>query len=323
MIYHIIAFGVGILLDFLLGDPHKMPHPIRLIGRFIAFLEKKLNSGEKEKALKGGRIMLCLVLFTSSALTGGILILSYWIHPICGIAVEAVMMYYIMAARSLRDESMKVYKELKKGEIEKARFAVSMIVGRDTAVLDDIGITKAAVETVAENASDGVIAPMLYTAVGGPILGFFYKAANTMDSMVGYKNEKYIHFGRAAALFDDFVNYLPSRISAYLMMLACLFCGKDFSMKNAYRIHKRDARKHASPNSAQTESCCAGALGIRLAGNAYYFGKLYEKPFIGEDRRPVVYEDIKRANKLMLTTAILCAALMIALMLLIYCSLGH
>lgn len=323
MIYHVIAFGVGILLDFLLGDPQKMPHPIRLIGRFIAFLEKKLNSGEKEKALKGGRIMLCLVLFASSALTAVILILSYWIHLICGIAVEAALTYYIMAARSLRDESMKVYKELKKGEVEKARFAVSMIVGRDTSVLDDIGITKAAVETIAENASDGVIAPMLYTAVGGPILGFFYKAANTMDSMVGYKNEKYIHFGRAAALFDDFVNYLPSRISAYLMMLACLFCGKDFSMKNAYKIHKRDARKHASPNSAQTESCCAGALGIRLAGNAYYFGKLYEKPFIGEDKRPVVYEDIKRANKLMLTTAILCAALLIALMLLIYCSLGQ
>lgn len=249
-----------------------------------------------------------------------------------GVVIEAVLTYYILATKCLKVESMKVYHALKENNVEKARFAVSMIVGRDTSVLDDIGIAKAAIETVAENTSDGIIAPMLYTALGGPILGFAYKSINTMDSMVGYKNDRYLNFGRCAAHLDDVVNFLPSRISAYLMMIGCgiLSClprnrKKDpqgnklqenniFSMKGAYRIHKRDSRKHASPNSAQTESTCAGALGIQLAGPAVYFGEVHNKPFIGDADRPVEYEDIPRANQLLYATTFLCELICLGLM---------
>ena len=195
-----------------------------------------------------------------------------------------------------------------------ARKAVSMIVGRDTESLDEEGVAKAAIETVAENTSDGVIAPMLYTALGGPILGFFYKAVNTMDSMVGYKNEKYLYFGRAAAKLDDAINFLPARISAYLMILAAFIGGKNFNGKQAYKIYKRDNRNHASPNSAQTESVCAGALGVQLAGDASYFGKVVKKPYIGDHLRKVEYEDIKRVNHLMYLTAWICEILCLILM---------
>ena len=319
MIYHILAFVIGFGLDMLIGDPHNMPHPIRAIGSLIGYLEKKWNRKDEKAARRNGRLLVVTVTGCTVLVTAAVLIVPYLLHPVAGMAVEAVLTYYILAARSLRDESMKVCKALEKGDVEGARFAVSMIVGRDTAVLSETGIAKAAIETVAENTSDGVIAPMLYTAVGGPILGFFYKAVNTMDSMVGYKNERYLHFGRAAALLDDVVNYLPSRISAYLMMAACLFCGKDYSVKGAYRIHKRDSRKHASPNSAQTESTCAGALGIQLAGDASYFGVVHKKPFIGDPLRPVETADIRRANRLMLATAVLCAALCTGGLLLIRC----
>ena len=186
-----------------------------------------------------------------------------------------------------------------------------MIVGRDTACLDEEGVAKAAIETVAENTCDGVIAPMLFLAAGGPVLGFFYKAVNTMDSMIGYHNEKYLYFGKVAARLDDVLNFIPARISAILMIIASFLAGKPFCSKNALKIYKRDRRKHASPNSAQTEAVCAGALGIRLAGDASYFGKIVKKPYIGEARRRAEYEDIRRANHLMYLTAWLCEILCI------------
>lgn len=209
---------------------------------------------------------------------------------------------------------MKVYQELKKGDIAASRKAVSMIVGRDTECLDETGVAKAAIETVAENTSDGVIAPMIFTAIGGPILGFFYKAVNTMDSMVGYKNDRYLYFGRTAAKLDDIVNYIPARISALLMVVSCFLCGKEFDGKRAWYIFKRDRYRHASPNSAQTEAVCAGALGIRLAGNASYFGKIVEKPYIGDAERAVETEDIKRADRLLYTTAVLCEAICLSVL---------
>lgn len=249
-------------------------------------------------------------------MTACILIGAYVLHPYLGMLIETIMTYQILATKCLKTESMKVYKCLKEEGIEEARRAVSMIVGRDTAVLDEEGVAKAAIETVAENTSDGVIAPMLYTALGGPILGFLYKAVNTMDSMVGYKNDKYLYFGRAAAKLDDAVNFLPSRISACLMILAAFLGGHAYDGKRAYKIYRRDNRKHASPNSAQTESVCAGALGIQLAGDASYFGKIVKKPYIGDALRKVEYEDIQRVNHLMYLTVgiseILCLVLMIA-----------
>ena len=320
MKYHIIAFFLGFLLDLLLGDPYCFPHPIRLIGSLIAKLDKWLckkdDPGNEKKKLKNGRILVVIVLTVTAAVTACILIGAYVLHPYLGMLIETIMTYQILATKCLKTESMKVYKCLKEEGIEEARRAVSMIVGRDTAVLDEEGVAKAAMETVAENTSDGVIAPMLYTALGGPILGFLYKAVNTMDSMVGYKNDKYLYFGRAAAKLDDAVNFLPSRISACLMILAAFLGGHAYDGKRAYKIYRRDNRKHASPNSAQTESVCAGALGIQLAGDASYFGKIVKKPYIGDALRKVEYEDIQRVNHLMYLTVgiseILCLVLMIA-----------
>ena len=196
---------------------------------------------------------------------------------------------------------MKVYNALKEEGLEEGRKAVSMIVGRDTERLDEKGVVKAAVETIAENFSDGVAAPMFYMMLGGTLAGYFYKAVNTMDSMVGYKNEKYYYFGFAAAKLDDLANFIPARLSAFVMIAAAFLTGLDG--KNAWKIFWRDRFNHKSPNSAQTEAVCAGALRVQLAGNAYYFGKLYEKPTIGDDLRPVENRDIRRANRLMMGTA--------------------
>ncbi len=322
MKYHITAFFLGYLLDLLLGDPYWLFHPIRLIGHLILSLEKKLHLTEKKKnkktELRHGIYLVVIVLIFTVGVTMAILLVAYSIHPYAGVFVETIMTYQILAVKCLKVESMKVYQALKTEGIEKARQAVSMIVGRDTQVLDEEGVAKAAIETVAENTSDGVIAPMLYTAVGGPVLGFFYKAVNTMDSMVGYKNETYLYFGRAAAKLDDIVNYLPARISAYLMITAAFLGGKQFDGKAAYQIYQRDHGNHASPNSAQTESVCAGALGLQLAGDASYFGKVVKKPYIGDAIRKVEYEDIRRINKLMYLSAwlceIICLGIMIAVM---------
>lgn len=321
MRYHMIAFGGGFLLDLLLGDPCFLPHPVRLIGRCITAAEKRIRGKALEdggKEIRQGAILVSLVLISVVTVSAFLLWAAYRLHPYAGMLVEGLMTYQILAVKSLKEESTKVYQRLKEGNLIQARTAVSMIVGRDTDCLDEEGVTRAAVETVAENTSDGVIAPMLYLALGGPVLGFFYKAVNTMDSMVGYKNEKYLYFGRAAAKLDDAVNWIPARISACLMIAAAFLAGRDFSGRGAVRIYRRDRRNHASPNSAQTESVCAGALGIRLAGDAVYFGKTVRKPYIGEELRRVEYEDIKRVNRLLYITAWLCES--ICLLLLFLCN---
>lgn len=304
---HLMSLLAGFALDLCLGDPCTLPHPVRAVGRLISHTERWLRPlfPETERGeLTAGAVFAVFVLFV----TGGTVFVLLWaagLEPSGWLlfAAETVMTWYLLAARSLRDESRKVYTALKAGDAEAARYAVSMIVGRDTGCLDEEGITKAAVETVAENASDGVIAPLFYLALGGPVLGWMYKAVNTMDSMVGYRNEAYLYFGRAAARLDDVLNWLPSRLSAFLFIVSACLLRMDAA--GAYRIWKRDRRNHKSPNSAQTESACAGALGIRLAGDAWYFGTLQKKPFIGDAGRPVEAEDIRRANRLMLTSAVL------------------
>lgn len=316
IVYHGIAFLAGFVLDLLFGDPHWLPHPIRLIGRLISFLEKKLYDETKNLRARGG-VLVVLVLLITGVVSGGILYFVYRIQPVAGCAVESIMTYQILAVRSLKVESMKVYDALQTGTIEDARRAVSMIVGRDTACLNEAGVTKAAVETVAENTSDGVIAPMIALAVGGPFFGFLYKAVNTMDSMIGYKNDRYLLFGRTAAKLDDVVNYLPARISAYLMIAAAYLAGRDFDGTRAFSVYRRDRRKHASPNSAHTEAVCAGALGVRLAGDASYFGKIVKKPYIGDDVRPVEISDIRRANRLLYVTAFLCEAILLVLLIVV------
>lgn len=294
---------IGFGLDCLLGDPYTLPHPIRLMGSMIAGLETHLRKLLPNRERLAGALLAIIVLMVSTTIPAALLLLCYRWNVWLGAAVEGIFCYYLLAAKCLRDESMKVYSAMAHGDVEGARKAVSMIVGRDTAVLDERGIIKAAVETVAENTSDGVTAPMFYIMLGGAVAGFFYKAANTMDSMLGYKNEKYINFGRFAAKLDDVLNFVPSRITAWLMIAAAFLLKLDG--KKAYRIWRRDRFNHASPNSAQTEAVCAGALGVMLAGDAYYFGQLYPKKTIGDDWRLIEHEDIRRANALMYAATIL------------------
>ena len=303
------ALLTGYVLDLIFGDPRQIYHPIRIIGNLIAVLEKgirkvfpKTSKGE----LAGGTMLVVLVVLICTAVPAALLGLAAWIHPVVYWLLASFWCWQILATKSLKTESMKVYAPLKEGDLPAARRAVAMIVGRDTERLTEEGVAKAAVETVAENTSDGIVAPLIFLALGGPALGFFYKAVNTMDSMVGYKSERYLYFGRTAARLDDVLNFLPSRISAWLMILAAAFLGMDG--KNAKRIYLRDRRNHASPNSAQTEAVMAGALRVQLAGDAWYFGELYKKPTIGDPFRAVEPEDIVRANRLMYLTSALALA---------------
>ena len=298
-----ILCTAGVALDWLFGDPRILYHPVRMMGKLISWLEKPLRRWAGEDSKKQERAGGILWALTAGISSGMPFMILKAVRKKCGaaaLALETFWCFQLLAARSLQSESMKVYEHLEADDLPGARKAVSMIVGRDTENLTEKGVTKAAVETVAENTSDGVTAPLLYMLAGGPVLGFFYKAINTMDSMLGYKNEKNLHFGRMAAKMDDLANYIPSRISALLMILSSAMLGMDGA--GALKIWRRDRRKHASPNAAQTESVCAGALGVELAGDAYYFGKLYEKDTIGDPVRPIETEDIKKANWLMAST---------------------
>lgn len=307
---HLLALLIGFCLDLLLGDPHWAPHPVRAIGALIAGLEKGLRrlfpkspAGE----LVGGVVLVLLTLAIPTGLTVLLLWACRQVSPWLALAAESLLSYQLLATKSLADESRKVYDALKTGGLDQARYAVSMIVGRDTASLDEAGVARAAVETVAENASDGVIAPLIFLAIGGAPLGMVYKAVNTMDSMVGYKNDQYLWFGRCAAKLDDVVNFIPARLAGLLMCLGAGFSG--FDAPNALRIFRRDRKNHKSPNSAHTEAAAAGALHIQLGGSNYYFGKLVEKPTIGDADHPVEPLDIVRVNRLMYATAFLALVL--------------
>lgn len=304
--YSLYACIIGFILDLIVGDPYFLYHPVRLIGKLIEIFERILRKifTNKPSSLKvAGFILVLIVCFITTGTAFIINIIAYKLNIFLGIGTESIICYFMFAAKSLKTESMKVYKRLETNDIEGARKAVSMIVGRDTKNLDKQGIIKASVETVAENLSDGVIAPLIYILLGGSVFGVFYKTINTMDSMIGYKNDEYIYFGRYAAKLDDAANFIPSRLSALMMILASVILKKDY--KNAIRVFKRDRFKHSSPNSAQTESVCAGALRIQLAGSAYYFGKLYKKPFIGDSIECIKAINIVDANRLMYVSAIL------------------
>lgn len=310
-----IVLCVGFLLDLLLGDPHWLWHPVRGMGKGIQWTEKALRNSlkireerelDKEKKRVSGTILVIIVIILSVGIPALFLYMAWRIHPWLKIVVECVMCYQMLAMKSLKVESMKVYYALKEKNLEKARIKVSMIVGRDTEQLEEEGIIKASIETVAENTSDGVIAPLFYMMLFGVLGGFFYKAVNTMDSMIGYKNDAYCYFGTTAAKLDDVLNFIPARISAICMIIATFFL--KLNVKNAIVIFRRDRYQHASPNSAQTEAVCAGALSVQLAGDAYYFGQRYHKPSIGDANRAVETEDIKRANHLMYGTSIVVMA---------------
>ena len=300
----------GFVLDALFGDPAWLPHPVVYMGKAISKLEKflrpRLPKTPQGELLGGAIVAFCLPVGTF-LLTGLVCWGAARLHPLLGLAVQMFWCGQALAARGLVQESTNVYKELKKPDLPGARKAVSRIVGRDTAELTAEGVTKAAVETVAEHASDGVIAPLLYMLIGGAPLALTYKAINTMDSMLGYKNEKYLYFGRVPAKLDDVANYIPSRLAGLLWVAAAALTGN--SARGAWKIWRRDRRRHASPNSAQTESACAGALGVQLAGPAYYFGQYYPKLTIGDALRPIEPEDILRANRMMVAESILALAI--------------
>ena len=310
---HFLALLLGFCVDLLLGDPRRLPHPVQGMGWLIARLEQPLRAAfpkTKRGERRAGVCMVLLVAGLTGLSTALVLIFAYLLHPAVCFALEVVICWQILATKSLRTESMKVVRALEQGSLDDGRHAVSMIVGRDTARLSEEEVLAAAVETVAENASDGILAPLLWTAVLGPVGGMCYKAVNTMDSMIGYQNDRYRNFGRAAALLDDGCNFLPARISGFLMCIAS-FAG--FDGKRAFRIFFRDRKNHKSPNSAHTEAACAGALGLQLGGTHLYFGKPVEKPTIGDAVRTICRADVRRANDLALITALLALLLFDAL----------
>lgn len=302
--FHIGAIIAGFVLDLIIGDPRWLYHPVRIIGKMISAGEK-LARGLFPKTSKGefigGMVMSIAVILVSGAVPFFLLWGAGSISPWLRFGLEAFFCCQIFATKSLKTESMKVYHQLKKGDMKEARKFLSWIVGRDTEGLGEKQVTKAAVETVAENTSDGIIAPMIYMFLGGAPLAFLYKGVNTLDSMIGYKNDKYLYFGRFAAKTDDVFNFVPAVLSGLIMVLASFICG--FNGKNAWKIFLRDRHNHSSPNSAKTEAVCAGALEIQLAGDAWYFGKLVKKKTIGDPLREPEPEDIKRANMLLYATA--------------------
>lgn len=309
---------IAFIADLIFGDPSIIPHPVVIIGKIIPFFEKKLrrffpNTDKGE--YYAGVIMAIIIMGASFTVSLLISVLFFKISPFLFGLVQAWWCWQCIAIKDLNKETANIYRTLKEGSIEDARVAVARVVGRDTSHLTYEEIIKAAIETVAENFTDGIIAPIMYMSIFGAPLALMYKAVNTMDSMVGYKNEKYMFFGRPAARIDDIFNFIPARIAAFIWIVSSGMAGYD--MAGAYRIWKRDRYNHASPNSAQTESACAGALGIQLAGPAQYFGKQIDKPYIGDKKRPVEAKDIKRTDRIMHVGALLALVIFMAVRLMV------
>ncbi|MDR1798013.1 MAG: adenosylcobinamide-phosphate synthase CbiB [Clostridiales Family XIII bacterium] len=321
-----ISVLVGALLDLLLGDPAWLPHPVRWIGALIAYEERALRSGIKVKKRPpkkvarelraAGRRLVFIVILTSGLICVAACVGLFLVHPLLGFAAFSVTNWFMLSARSLAQEADSIRTLLEEGSIPAARRTVGRIVGRDTHNLDEEGIARATIETVAENTSDGVVAPLLFMAVGGPLGGVIYKAINTMDSMVGYTSPRYLNFGRAAAKLDDAANFVPARLTAFFMVLAAGILRYD--IHGAQVVWSRDRRKHESPNSAQSESACAGALGVRLGGGATYAGVWHERPYINAGGRPPEAEDIRKAARLLLATELLVLPFAIAISALVW-----
>lgn len=313
MKWSMCALLIGYLADLIIGDPHGLIHPVMIMGKEISLFEKLFRK-IFPKTVFGERSAGLLILTVMSVQTFGISAFILWIchsiSPYLRLFVESIMCWQCLATKSLKDESMKVFYALNAGDTAKARNAVSMIVGRDTKELDDLAITRAAVETVAENTSDGVIAPMLYLVIGGGPLGLLYKAINTMDSMLGYVEPPYKNIGMFPAKADDIANFIPSRLSAVLMLISGAIL--KMNIKNGWKIFLRDRYNHKSPNSAQTESVMAGLMEVRLAGDAYYHGVLHRKKYIGDDLKEIEYDDIPRACRLLYVTSVLSLLILVS-----------
>ncbi len=288
--------------DLLFGDPRRLPHPVVGIGRLIAGLEHLLYDRIRPRRL-GGVVLTALTLLICGALAWGLLAVTARLHPLLAAVTAVWLAWTCLAARELHRQSAAVVAALTKGDLDGARSALALIVGRDTAELDDQGVLRACLETVAENTSDGIVAPLLYLGLGGPVAGILYKAASTLDSMIGYRTERYRHFGWAAARLDDLLNWAPARLTALLIVGASLLLRYD--ARTAWRILRRDARRHASPNAGWPEAAVAGALGVQLGGAASYFGTRQSKPTFGDGGRSLTGDDYRRMILLMYAVTLL------------------
>ena len=298
-----IEIILGFLLDLIVGDPQNPIHPIRIIGSLCKTVEKFFRSILKRYLKVAGLLTWILVVFIVFIFNYLLLKVTYRINPSVTMILGSVMIYFCISTKALKIEGLKVVKYVIKDDIEGARKQLSYIVGRDTNNLDKESILKAVVETVAENMSDGVIAPLFYAGIGGAPLAFLYKAVNTMDSMFGYKNDKYIEFGYFPAKLDDVFNYIPARLSGYFIVVVSFILGLDY--KNSFKIYKRDKNNHSSPNSAHPEAAVAGALNVQLGGPNYYFGKLVEKQTIGDDREKIDINKVNNTNNILYCSAVL------------------
>jgi len=297
-----IQIILGYTMDLFIGDPYWLFHPVRWIGQLILLLEKRLlkeESGNKQKFK--GLLLLIIVSSLSFVIPFYLLRLAFKVHMLLGLFVEAFMIYQIFATKCLDVETKKVYKALKNGDITEARKAISYLVSRDTESMTDEDIIKASIETIAENLGDGVIAPMFFVVIGGAPLGWYYKSVNTLDSMVGYKNDKFNHYGYCSAKWDDVLNYVPARLTAIFILIAGLFL--RLNLKNGIKMLKRDKHNHSSPNSAFPESAAAGLLDIQLGGKASYFGEVSMKPTMGDKNKTIHVEDLYKTKQLLYVTS--------------------
>ena len=309
---NLLSIYTGYALDLIVGDPYSFPHPVRFIGKLISFVEKQIRKmTSSDKGLKIAGFFLWFVVVGVTLGSTSIVLRLFEFNKIAYFAVNTILIYTTLATKCLKDESTKIYKVLKSGDLEKSRIQLSYIVGRDTTNLSEKEIVRATVETVAENTVDGIISPLFYGFIGGAPLAMAYKAINTLDSTVGYKNDKYYYLGYASAKIDDIANYIPARLGVILLSLGSLLAG--FNFKNALKIGIRDRKNHKSPNCALSEGAIAGALGIQLGGTNVYFGKEVYKPTIGDKSREIEIEDIVRTNKIMYSSSIISIIIFTAL----------
>ncbi|NOW22886.1 adenosylcobinamide-phosphate synthase [Clostridium butyricum] len=303
-------------MDLLIGDPNNPFHPVRGIGLLASKLETIFRKLLKNSLKIAGLIVWIITIILTFAITYGIIFVCMKINKYLGIIVQGIIIYFCISAKGLVVEGYKVIKYLNEGNIEKSRKQLSYIVGRDTESLDSKGITRAVIETIAENMSDGVIAPILFAGIFGAAGSMAYKAVNTMDSMFGYKNEKYIKFGYFPAKLDDLFNYIPARVTGILIIISSFFLKRDY--KNSFKIYKRDRYNHTSPNSAHPEAAMAGALDIQLGGANYYFGKIVEKPVIGDKIKEIEINDVKKTAEILYLSAVMGFILMVIIKFIIY-----
>lgn len=309
---NLLSIYTGYALDLIIGDPYSFPHPVRFIGKLISFVEKQIRKiTSSDKGLKIAGFFLWLIVVGVTLVSTSIVLGLFKFNKIAYFLVNAILIYTTLATKCLKDEAVKIYNVLKIGDLEKSRIQLSYIVGRDTTNLSEKEIVRATVETVAENTVDGIIAPLFYGFIGGAPLAMTYKAINTLDSTVGYKNDKYYYLGYASAKIDDIANYIPARLGVILLSLGSLFIG--FNFKDALKIGIRHRKNHKSPNCAFSEGAVAGALGIQLGGTNIYFGKPVYKPTIGDKKREIEIEDIIRTNKIMYSSSIISVIIFTAL----------